>query len=278
MVNLKKQKVYFRRKKVDLLQKLHLNFKTIVKFLVLVLLVGGIGFILVSFKYLFLETGYFIVKGIDVKLFDDAGSLRILSFKEIGDIKIVGMNIFSINLDALRKDVEVSHPEFKDVVVRRILPNKLVVQAKLRKAIAQIRSDRYYFIDEEGILLPEVKNFPEPLLPIVTGIGTNLAKVKFSSFGKSDKEKIEKALFIIKEMKLIEGLSKYKLNSVDTTDPGNYSVFLEESNVEIKMGNSDFNSRLKVLATVLKQIGEDIDQFKYIDLRFEDPIIGPRRI
>jgi cell division septal protein FtsQ len=276
MVNFRKQKVRPCRKKTDILQKSNLNFKTIAKFLVAILLVGGLGFTFVSFKYLFLETGYFIVKGIDVKLFDDSGYLRTISFKEMADMKIVGSNIFSVDLDALRKDVEVSHPEYKDVVVRRILPNKLIVQAKLRKPIAQIRSDRYYLVDEAGILLGDVKNFPDPKLPIITGIGTNLAKVKFSFFGKSDKEKIDKALFIIREMGVNEGLSKYKLKSVDTADPGNFSLFLEESNVEIKIGHSDFSNRLKVLATVLQQVGEDISHFKYIDLRFEDPIIGPR--
>jgi len=30
------------------------------------------------------------------------------------------------------------------------------------------------------------------------------------------------------------------------------------------------------LATVLGQLGSDADNFRYIDLRFEDPIIGPR--
>ena len=46
--------------------------------------------------------------------------------------------------------------------------------------------------------------------------------------------------------------------------------------MEIKIGKSDFRERLKVLSTVFEQLGSDIDKFNYIDLRFEDPIIGPR--
>lgn len=276
MVVLKRQKVRFRRKNIETSRKARFNFKTTIKFIALVLLVGGIGFAFVGFKYLFFETGYFIVKGIDVRLYNDKGVLSKRSLNEITDARIVGTNIFAVDLNALRERIDASHPEFKDVVVRRVLPNKLVVQARLRKPIAQIRSDRYYFMDEGGILLPDVKNFPDPQLPVIVGINANLAKVKANSFSRFDKERIDKALFIITEMQSIKGLSQYRLKSVDITDPGNFSFFLEESNVEIKIGNSDFDARLKLLATLLGQVGEDVDKFKYIDLRFEDPIIGPR--
>ena len=71
-------------------------------------------------------------------------------------------------------------------------------------------------------------------------------------------------------------MAAYILKVVDIADPGNLSFFFDDVNIEIKIGNEDFRNRLDVLVTVLEQISMDIDKFKYIDLRFEDPIIGPR--
>ena len=275
-MKIKKQKVHFRKRRIEAPQKPRRpRFRSFAQFFLVALVVGGIGIALVSLKCMFLETGYFVVKAIDVKL-QDAGSTRSLSLADFGNETIIGANIFFIDLNEFKRKVESSHTEFKDVIVRRILPNKLIIEAQLRKPIAQIRSDRYYFVDKEGVMLPDVKNFPDPDLPIIFGIGVNLAKVKPYNFTELERDRIGKALGIIKGMRDIEGLEALRLKSVDVTDPGNLSFFLEKSNVEIKIGNSDFEKRLRVLARLLEQVGPDVDSFKYIDLRFEDPIIGPR--
>ena len=275
MVKLKKQKVAFRKKKI-VFNKPSLNFKSIGKFLIgmLVLILIGVG--LVKVKYLFIDSEYFIVKTLDMRLSEEKGNLRNISVTEISGESIAGKNIFFVDLEALKEKIKTAHPEFKDVIVRRVLPNKLIVEGKLRKSIAQIRSDRYYFVDEEGVVLPEVKNFPEPGLPIITGIGMNLARVPQAKFSDFEREKIDAALSLIKEISLNENLLRYKLKVVDVTDSGNISFSFELANVDIKIGNSDFQNRLEVLVTVLEQLGSDINEFKYIDLRFEDPIVGPR--
>lgn len=275
MVKLKKQKVHFRKKNIRFPRKPFIKLKAIIKFLIAVLVVGGIGIGFVRVKYMFVDSGYFMIKGVDIKLYDEKGTLRNLSLAEIADEKIVGTNIFFMDLNALKEKIEIVHPEYKDIVIRRLLPNKLIIQAHQRRPIAQIRSDRYYFVDEEGVLLPGVKNFPDPGLPIITGIGINLAKIPTSKFSEFEKQKFTKALSLIKEMQAIENLSEYKLKIVDIADPGNMSFFLESANIEIKIGNTSFHDRLMVLSTVLDQLGEDISKFKYIDLRFEDPIVGP---
>jgi len=202
--------------------------------------------------------------------------LKEISLSEIGGEEIKDTNIFLVDLNTLKEKLEASHSEYKDVVVRRLLPNKVIVQAGLRKAVAQIRSDRYYFVDRDGVLLPDVKNFPEANLPIIIGMGVNLARVQASRIKDFEKDNLGKALRLINEMQAIDELSGQTLKVVDITDPGNLTFSFEGTNVEIKIGNSDFRERLHVLTTLLDQLGPDINEFKYIDLRFEDPIVGPR--
>ncbi len=275
MVKVKKQKVRFRRR-MNLPQRPFMRLRSIAKFLAAVLILGVLGTGFVKLKYMLGESGHFTVKGMQVKLYDEKGFLRDLSLTDIADEEILGSSIFFMDLEKLRENIEDAHPEFKDVVIRRLLPNRLIVNAILRKAIAQIRSDRYYLVDEEGVLLPDVRNFPDPGLPIISGVMANLAKVKTSKFSEFEKDNIGKALGLIKEMNSIGALAGYRVKLVDIADPGNFSFYFEGAGVEIKIGNSDFSNRLKALITVLDQIGDDMDEFRYIDLRFEDPIIGPR--
>lgn len=276
MVKLKKQRVSFWKKRMLVSQKTGTRLKVVTRFLVGLLLLGGIGIGLARLKYMFVDSEYFMIKEVNIKVYSENGALRNISVKEIADEEIEGKNIFSVDLEGLKERIEIAHSEFKDIVIRRLLPDKLIVQANLRNAVAQVCSDRYYSVDREGVLLPDVRNFPDPGLPIIIGIGINLAKASSSKFTKFEKEKINKGLRLINEMSANEKLSEYKLKVVDMTDPGNISFFIETVNIEIKIGNSDFRNRLAVLKTVFDQLGSDIDSFKYIDLRFEDPIVGPR--
>ncbi len=279
MVKVKKQKVRFRKKKKDPVRnskKISAQFKDIARFFIIALVVGVIGFGFVRLKYMFVDVGYFIIKGVDIKMYDEKGNLQNISLDRVLDKKIVGTNIFFLDLNELKEEIGLLHPEFKKIVLRRLLPNKLIVQGELRKSIAQIRSDRYYLVDDEGVVLPNVKNFPDKNLPIITGLGINLAKTSNITFSKFQKDKLDKAIELINEMTNNRELSEYKLKVVDVTDPGNVSFFLTSANIEIKIGNTDFRGRLEIFSTVLEQMNSDIDSFKYIDLRFEDPIIGPR--
>jgi cell division septal protein FtsQ len=276
MVRPKRQKVRLIRKQDIKVSKMpFLRLKPIGKFLIVLVIVGGIGAFLIRVKDMLVDSEQFVVKGIEIKLYDEKGFLRNISVDEDVGREIIGTNIFFVDLEGLKERMQSAHPEFKEVILRRFLPNKLIARAHLRKAIGQVRSDRYYPIDEEGIVLPDIKNFPEPDLPIITGLGINLAKNQMAGFTGFEKERIGKALALMREIKGIKELSSYKLKVIDATDPGNLTFFFDIFNVEIKIGSSDFNNRLKMLATVIDQLGEDINKFKYIDLRFEDPIVGP---
>lgn len=276
MVKLKKQKPRFRKKRFIFSSRPANRLILVLKFLIAVAIVGAVGFGFVRLKDMSSDSGQFAINGIEVKLYDEKGYLRDLSLTSISNEDIIGANIFFMDLKDLKERIEAAHPEFKDITIRRLLPNRLIVKANLRKPIAQIRSDRYYFLDEEGVLLPDVKNFPDPGLPIIGGVGINLAKAQEAKFSDFEKEKIGKALGLIGEIHGIEGLRAYRLKIVDIADPGNLSFFFDDVNIEIKIGNEDFRNRLAVLVTVLEQISMDVDKFKYIDLRFEDPIVGPR--
>ncbi|MFH1479083.1 MAG: cell division protein FtsQ/DivIB [Candidatus Omnitrophota bacterium] len=274
MVKPKGQKINFRKRKSLPKEKRPVNVMGFLKFFFILFIVGIIGVALASFQYMFVDSEYFLIKEGTIKLHDGSGFLKDLSIGEIDNKGVLGKNIFFVDIQSLKNKIESLHPEFKDIAIRRLLPNKIIVKAILRKPAAQVRSDRYYLVDREGVFLNDVRNFPDPGLTIITGLIGNFAKKESLNFTQFEKEKLDKALAIINEMSSDNNLSAYKLRHIDVTDPGNISFVLDLSGLEIKIGKSGFNNRLKMLATVLGEIGDDIDEFRYIDLRFEDPIIG----
>ena len=274
MVKIRRQKVSPHKRKKESRPGPRRNFKGAFKIIFWTVLVAGVGASVVMFQYMFVDSDLFNVKGLDVRFYDEKNVLRRQGFSDIEAKDILGVNIFLVDLKDFKERIEDAHPELKDIVVRRALPNRLVVQARKRAAIAQVYGDRLYFLDRDGVFLTDVKSAAEEKIPLISGIRASPFRSTVAQ-----KERIDKALFLIDAVSQNRRLSRYKLRTIDITDSRNISFFLDANDVakvEIKIGDAEFNKRLDTLGTVLEQLGKDIDRVKYIDLRFEDPIVGPR--
>lgn len=275
MVKIRRQKVHPHRKKRESQPAKKRNFKGVFKFIFWTVLVACIGTGIVMFQYMFVDSDLFNVKSLDVRFYDQKNVLRRVNFSDIEDKNVLGTNVFLVDLKSFKERIAEAHPELRDIVVRRALPNRLIVQARQRVSVAQVYGDKPYFIDKDGVFLPYAKDsIDEEMIPIITGIRPSPTRG-----GLAQKEKIDKALFLIEAASANQKLSKYKIKKIDITDSRNISFFFnarDAEKVEIKIGEGEFTKRLEELSTVLEQLGGDIQRVKYIDLRFEDPIVGPR--
>jgi len=279
VVKIRKQKVHPRKKKKDAEPRKKRGLKGAFKFILWTLLVAGIGVGIVTFQYMFVDSDCFNVKGLDIRFYDENNTLRRSVFTDIEDKDVLGSNIFLVDLNNFKDKIETRHPEWKDIVVRRALPNRLIVEARKRAPVAQVRADRLYLIDREGVILSGAEIAAEEKIPVIFGIRLGPLGNGESRLNTAQSERINRALFLIDALAQNKKLSKYKIKTVDIADSRNISFFLDAigaEKMEIKIGDSDFNKRLDTLATVLEQLGQDIERVKYIDLRFEDPIVGPR--
>ncbi len=275
MVRMKRQKVSSHKKKKEVQSRPRRNFKGVFKFIFWTILVAGVGVGIVTFQYMFVDSDLFNVKGLDVRFYDQKSVLRRENFSGIDDKVVLGANIFLVDLNNFKEKIEANHPELRDIIVRRALPNRLIVQARQRLVVAQVYGDKPYFIDKDGVFLPYTNNSAGENIPIISGIRV---AGPFKN-NVAQKEKINKALFLIDSLSMNRKLSRCQIKTIDMADSRNISFFLlakDAEKVEIKIGEGEFNKRLDVLATVLEQLGQDIERVKYIDLRFEDPIVGPR--
>jgi|GEM_PF-569784 len=275
MVKIKKQKIHPHKKKRDVQPKIRRSSKGVFKFILWTILVAGIGAGIVAFQYMFVDSDLFNVKNIDVRFYDGKNVLRRAGFSNIDASDVLGASIFLVDLKDFKDRIEAARPELRDIVVRRVLPDKLIVQARQRQAVAQVFGDRPYFIDKDGVFLPYINNAAEANIPLISGIRV----ANPSRNNEAQRDKLGKALSLLCALSENRKFSGFRTKTIDITDSRNISFFLsgkDAEKVEIKIGDGDFNKRLDMLATVLEQLGQDIDRVKYIDLRFDDPIVGPR--
>lgn len=181
--------------------------------------------------------------------------------------------IHQINLGQLKQKILANHPEFRVVVVRRIFPNALKIEIESRRPVAQIFLKKYYLTDKDGRILPSSKNLPDPELPVINGLELEAADLKIGKEYQLDR--LQKALAFIEAVETTRAIHLSEVTSIDVLDNKSLDFYLK-SGIQVKIGKEMFSERLKVLSKTLEQLNVPQEQVRYIDLRFDDPVIGPK--
>lgn len=185
-----------------------------------------------------------------------------------------GENLVTLDLVNVQQVIKRKHPEFKEVLVRRVLPNRIEVTLKRRTPAAQVSfPPRYVQVDRDLILLPGSSPSPFRNLTVIQGSPVPFGGLNVGS-ALRDPGTV-KALKVAEVVKRSNILKKHVLTKVDISDRRNF-VLVVDGAVEIRMGSSHFVDRLKILGQTLKTIDLDPSSIHYIDLRFDDVIVGSR--
>lgn len=184
-----------------------------------------------------------------------------------------GENLITLDLVSVQQVIKRKHPEFKEVKVRRVLPNRIEVVLKRRTPISQVAFSRYVQIDKDLVILPGSSVTPFKNLTIIDG--APLPKEGLY-VGVTIRDAVtKKAIKLSEIIKQSQILRKHALSKIDIGDPKNIVVVVDED-IEIRIGSDHFIERLKILDQTLKNIELDRSKISYVDLRFDDVVIGPR--
>lgn len=200
---------------------------------------------------------------------------------------LMGRNIFSLNLEKESGRISGLCPDYKKISLIRLLPDKLCVVFTERIPLAYIKLYRYFYVDSELVLFDIPKGRGQADLPLIAGLEKKIVGVK--SGKRYNIKELSVALNIIKEFGKSSLLKNYKIKRIDLSDPVNTNFFMVMPGqpsgqtqtqapvvpgvLEVKIGQSGTNDRIRVLADVLTQLKKDLGNIKYIDLRFKEPVI-----
>lgn len=183
------------------------------------------------------------------------------------------VNIFMADPIALSKKIKQAHPQFQEVLITKYLPNRLIATIIDRKAIAKIKVGRFYQVDYEGIVLPQVSEEELKSLPLVLGLESQPFN---PAIGKKFKSaRLQKALNLLSLITKTGELKHSSIENVDVSYPENMTFKMDGMNVIL--GEGEFERKLELLSRILGDPKIDRPNVDYVDLRFTDVVIGTKQ-
>jgi cell division protein FtsQ len=179
-------------------------------------------------------------------------------------------NLIALDLHQLRKSLE-SLAWVKTAMVRRLLPDKLVIQISERVPIAFARMNHSTLLVDDDAMLLETKG--ENLLgfdfPVLMGLE--------SGFENDVLTRNRKRIALYKQlMRALDengaGLSK-DVSEIHLHDAGSVSVVLNEDTVLVHMGDEKFQERFRRYLAMSREIKQKYPLLDSVDLRFENQVV-----
>ncbi len=182
-----------------------------------------------------------------------------------------GENLIQLDLVNVQQVIRRSHPEYKEVKVRRVLPSRVEIFLKRRTPVAQILFSRYVQVDKDLVILPGSSTTAFRNLTVIEGAPMPRAGLAVGM--TLTDPATQKALRLMQIIKRSNLLRKHALARVDIGDPRNLTLVVDNG-IEIRIGNNHYIERLKILDQTLKTLSLDPARIHYIDLRFDDVVVG----
>ncbi len=240
------------------IKRVHRSGRRLFKGIVFLTICGAIiGF--------FVYVPFFTLK--EVKL-NGAENLTVEDILKVGDIYI-GEPIFELETDKVKSRLE-NDLRIESVTVRRIVPSRLEVTVKERKAIATIVCDYGYLdLDKNGKIIDSYKNLREMSIPMITG-----SQVKDKYIGDDVENEIVLQILVFLQKLDAEALEKLSEVAIISAD---YIVAYTatEKSVQIRIGKLE--ERMDEKANLVQDFLHDLDNnphdVEYADFSYTAPFI-----
>lgn len=238
------------------------NWTPVLKVLLYILLLSAVVW---GVRYFFMNSEFFRIKKVSVT--DDRG----YTFEEGRDkLRRIfkGNNIFDVDLERVARIMRNSFSQIKRVEARRVLPDKLEIDIISRAPEAVIDTAGGVVIDSEAVVLA-VGTGNDDLIDIK---GMNFF-LNVPSRGETvESVPLENALLLIEGLKKKMRRELEQVEYIDISDENNLVIGVFDARV--KMGTSGFSSKIDTLRQMMNDPDIDMNDIRYIDLRFEDPVIS----
>ena len=193
--------------------------------------------------------------------------------------EILGVNIFRLDVGKLAERIKNRFPTFYSVTINRVLPSELFIAAKERLPVAIVKRDLYYLLDADGMVLASFSSGDASAFPLIIGLENQLPRFKLG-VGYSTPA-LRKSLVLAKTLRLqsreIEAsfspFQKRRVTKIDASVPNQLSFYLGDD-VQIRVGDSDFDNKIDLMPMILHSIGADLGNVRYIDLRPKEPVVA----
>jgi cell division protein FtsQ len=189
---------------------------------------------------------------------DDDGVLTPQQVVQLAGVN-VGQNLFSLDLDQVRRNLEML-PLIRHVEVRRVLPHRLMICVNERIAVARLRvpapqlADATFLIDRNGVVMKPVKladgTVLQPqgpgVLPMLTGVRLSDVRVGMPV----ESEQIYRALDLLDKLEQAVAGSMLEVESINLSRAREL-VLTTRQHTMVKFDVENFQQQLRRLSAIL---------------------------
>lgn len=203
-------------------------------------------------------------------------------------------NIFTLDLPKEAAVIFRSCPDCSQVRLARVIPNRIFVELVRRKPVAFIKLYRYFAVDEDSYIFSSLSQPLDPnlsggqaSLPVITGLETRVFGPRPGR--KYENKELSVALLILEEANRSRILRNYKIQRINIAGLDNITVQIPVSQaktsyagwkplektefLEVKIGQGNIRDKLAIMSGLINQEKHNLNNIKYIDLRFNEPVI-----
>jgi len=171
-----------------------------------------------------------------------------------------------------------SHPFVHAARISKKFPNKIIVEIIERKPVALLNMNPILFIDQEGVILPDLGNVNDRIIPIMSGFNSarELYPIGDQTVSQKVLESIQLIDYIIDHYPLLyENISEVTLNSNDE-----FVLILANYPTKVILGSERFNEKIEILISFEHALPKDtgLHHYSKLDLRYNRQIIARVRV
>jgi cell division septal protein FtsQ len=195
-------------------------------------------------------------------------SIQFIDMRSLRDLK--GNNIFKVDIKKIDRQIAARYPYIAQLRVVRQLPNRILILAKKREPLMQIYfKNKYLLLDTEGVAL--YYTLEPAALPQVYGIPLE-GKWLFLG-GHVQGRELSKVVDILNSFKESPYLRRWRIHAVQAGNLSKIDLVVGE-NMHVILDQDDTQDKIMLLQMLISANKIDLNQVKYIDLRFKEPVIA----
>ena len=195
-------------------------------------------------------------------------SIQFINLRSLKNLK--GNNIFKIDIKKIDRQIAATYPYIAQLRVVRQLPDRILVLAKKREPLMQIYyKKKYLILDTEGVALYYIL---EPaVLPQVYGIPLER---NWLFLGRAiHGQELSKVADILNAFKASPYLRRWRIHGVQAGNLSKIDLLVGE-NMHVILDQDNTQDKIELLQMLISANKINLNQVKYIDLRFKEPVIA----
>lgn len=189
---------------------------------------------------------------------------------------LLGVSINEINIREVGMLLE-SHPFVQAARVSKTFPNTLHIEIAEREPIALLNMKPILYIDNEGVVLPDLGRIGDKIIPIMSGF--NSARELYPIGHQTISLKVLESVTVIDQImklypSLYDNLSEITLNSNDE-----FVLILADYPTKVILGKDRIWEKIQILNSFAQSlpVNRKLNYYTLLDLRFNRQVIAKVR-